>query len=365
MQKILVIEDDRAIRGAIADILDLEGYHVLTAEDGITGVKMAREELPTLIICDIMMPFLDGYGVLAQLRKAAETATIPFIFLTARTTQDDVREGMNLGADDYLTKPFRAEMLLDTIRARIDRHTRLTERLHARMDELHSNLMNVLPHELNTPLHGILAGVDFLREEYNSLEPSDIEELLWIVHQSALRMRRLVANSLLHAELGATNAEIENETAANASMPLAVAGPIETVVRQEAEVTARAADVQMHLEDATVRIFPPHLNKIVEEIVNNALKYSKANTPIVVTSRAEGNLLRLSIEDHGRGMQEAEITKISAFQQFNRKHYEQQGLGLGLVIVQRLLALYAGSLNISSIPDEKTTVEIVLPLATS
>src|SRR6188474_131682 len=101
MQTILVIEDDRAIRGAVVDILELEGYRVLSAQDGVAGVALALQERPSLIVCDIMMPYLDGYGVLSQLRKHAETAIIPFIFLTARGTANDVREGMNLGADDY------------------------------------------------------------------------------------------------------------------------------------------------------------------------------------------------------------------------------------------------------------------------
>src|SRR4051812_11942199 len=188
MQTILVIEDDKAIRAA----------------DGLAGVALAREEWPTLIVCDIMMPYLDGYGVLAQLRKHAETASIPFIFLTARTTENDIRQGMNLGADDYLTKPFRAEELLRAIQARIARQALLLEKLQRRVDELHRNLLSVLPHELNTPLHGILAGIEFLREEKGTLEAADIDQLLWIIQQSALRMRRLVSNSLLHNDLGVT-----------------------------------------------------------------------------------------------------------------------------------------------------------------
>jgi CheY-like chemotaxis protein len=109
MPTILVIEDDSAIKEAISDILELAGFQVLSADDGLAGVSLAREQRPDLIICDIVMPFLDGYGVLAKLRQYPQTATIPFVFLTARTTQADMRQGMRLGADDYLTKPFSGE----------------------------------------------------------------------------------------------------------------------------------------------------------------------------------------------------------------------------------------------------------------
>ncbi len=308
-----------------------------------------------------MMPYLDGYGVLDELRKYAETATIPLIFLTARTTQDNIRLGMNLGADDYITKPFRAEELLQAIQVRIERQTRLAEKLQGRVDELHKNLMSVLPHELNTPLHGILAGIEYLKDEYATLEPSDIEELLYIVHQSALRMRRLVSNSLLHADLRTMWVRGENAPLDQEKVPIAVAPVITLASEQEAAAATRETDLHLHLEDATVCILPNHLSKIVEEIVNNAFKYSKSGTPVEITSDCEGDVMWLTIKDRGRGMSGDEIAAIGAYRQFQRKQYEQQGLGLGLVIVQHLLGLYQGELLIESLLGEQTTVRIMLP----
>jgi DNA-binding response OmpR family regulator/anti-sigma regulatory factor (Ser/Thr protein kinase) len=363
MQTILVIEDDPGIRAAIVDILELEGYHAFSAEDGVRGVACAREHRPKLIICDIMMPYLDGYGVLSQLRKHAETATIPFIFLTGRTSTDDVRQGMNLGADDYLTKPFGAEELLRTIQARLDRHARLAEKLQRRVDELHNNLLSVLPHELNTPLQSILAGTEFLRDEYASLEPSDIEELLRIVHLSALRMRRLISNSLLHADLGWVATDSTRETVERGATPISVASTIQLVAQQEAAAATREADLHMETQEAEICILQPHLSKIVEEVLNNAFKYSKAGTPVEVVARLEEGELWLVVKNQGRGMRPEEIAAIGAFRQFHRKQYEQQGLGLGLTISQRLLELYQGKLLIESVQGEHTTVRVMLPLA--
>ena len=122
MKKILLIEDNPEMRENTAEILDLANYAMITAENGKTGVEMAKQEKPDLIICDIMMPDLDGYGVLHILSKDPETAGIPFIFLTAKAEKSDMRKGMNMGADDYLTKPFEEAELLNAIETRIKRN---------------------------------------------------------------------------------------------------------------------------------------------------------------------------------------------------------------------------------------------------
>jgi len=113
MKKILIIEDDEIIRESTAELLGfVDDYTVVTAENGREGVKKALKEIPDIIICDVMMPLMDGYDVLENLSKNPKTQFIPFIFLSAKTERGDVRKGMNLGADDYITKPFTEENLL-------------------------------------------------------------------------------------------------------------------------------------------------------------------------------------------------------------------------------------------------------------
>ncbi len=127
MKKILVIEDEPEMRRNLLTILRLENFAAFGAENGNAGLEQARQVGPDLIICDIMMPGLDGYGVLAALRAESSTATIPFIFLTARGEKPDVRAGMNLGADDYLTKPVAKAELLQSIHARFKRQAEQTK----------------------------------------------------------------------------------------------------------------------------------------------------------------------------------------------------------------------------------------------
>ncbi len=127
MKKILVIEDNAEVRENLEEILELYGYEVSLAEDGKVGVEKAMNEMPDLILCDVMMPRLDGFGVLNILSKRTDTAGIPFIFLTAKAEKGDFRRGMNLGADDYITKPFYKDELLSVIETRLNKSERLRE----------------------------------------------------------------------------------------------------------------------------------------------------------------------------------------------------------------------------------------------
>lgn len=119
MKKVLLIEDDRTLRENTAELLELENYKVFTAINGLDGLELAKKIVPDIIICDIMMPKMDGYDVLEHLSKTEQTKFIPFIFLSAKTERSDVRKGMNLGADDYITKPFEEDELLTAIESRL------------------------------------------------------------------------------------------------------------------------------------------------------------------------------------------------------------------------------------------------------
>ena len=121
MEKILIIEDDKAYVENIRILLEEEGFNVASAVNGFDGIELAKNEIPDLIICDIMLPDVDGYSVIKELRRREKTKLIPFIFLTAKAAMSDLRSGMSLGADDYLTKPFRSDDLLTAVRTRLEK----------------------------------------------------------------------------------------------------------------------------------------------------------------------------------------------------------------------------------------------------
>jgi diguanylate cyclase (GGDEF)-like protein len=127
MTKILVIEDEELLRANTIQILEFEDFHAIAAENGLMGLQLAQEQIPDLILCDVMMPELDGYAVLSALRQNPATAGIPFIFTTAKSSKADLRQGMELGADDFLTKPFTADELLAAIATRLKKQVAITQ----------------------------------------------------------------------------------------------------------------------------------------------------------------------------------------------------------------------------------------------
>jgi DNA-binding response OmpR family regulator len=165
---ILVIDDNKDIRENTAEILELAGYQTFTAENGKRGVEMAIKEKPAVIICDIMMPELDGYGVLHLLRKNAGTQDIPFIFLTAKTERSDFRKGMEMGADDYITKPFEDIELLNAVEVRLKKNAILDQKYNASPQGLTQFLRDVRS-----------AGLVQQLEEQYAVENFDKKQLLY------------------------------------------------------------------------------------------------------------------------------------------------------------------------------------------
>jgi two-component system alkaline phosphatase synthesis response regulator PhoP len=225
MNTILVIEDEIQIRENIKEILELSGYAVHTAENGARGFALAQEHRPDLIICDIMMPVMTGYEVLAALRQDDNTAIIPVIFLTARADRHDLRQGMNLGADDYLTKPFELQEVLDAVQARLTRRTTTVQQAasHAeknqqllqelsknrqhmhetqQLAEIKDDLLGKISAELREPLSNINVAIHMLHKADASAERERYIRILKEEYSREMNLLNQVDNlrSLLTAE---------------------------------------------------------------------------------------------------------------------------------------------------------------------
>jgi DNA-binding response OmpR family regulator/two-component sensor histidine kinase len=362
MKKILVIEDEQFVRENIVEILEASGYAVVSAPNGAIGAKLAGEHLPDIILCDVMMPELDGHGVLSALRKNAATANIPFIFLTARADTRDLRDGMNLGADDYITKPFRVSELLKAVEMRLTKQDTVRNSAEEKLRLLRANISLSLPHEFLTPLSGILGFSELLLSSYDSLSREEIMEMLEQLNTSARRIHHLVQNFLLYAKLVSLASErskihIENYDA--------VASPrsiIEEVIYSKAHHEERTEDITFTLcNDVPLAMSSVYFTKIVEEIIDNALKYSQPQTPITISTMHDNRTYTVEMTNHGRTMTSEQIAAIGAYTQFDRQVYEQQGSGLGLSITLKLLELHDGHFVIKS-DNGKTVVRLEIPL---
>jgi diguanylate cyclase (GGDEF)-like protein len=198
MTKILVIEDEEFVRENLIDLLDAEEFQTFSADNGRDGVEIAAQEIPDLILCDVMMPELDGFGTLQLLRQKAATATIPFIFLTAKAAKIDFRQGMELGADDYLTKPFTRAELLGAISAQLKKKARVQAQYESELQQAEAKLDYLMNHDPVTGLTNRLSLRDRF-EEIRETAPLDAEnkQLIPVLYLSLDRFERL-QKSLSH-----------------------------------------------------------------------------------------------------------------------------------------------------------------------
>jgi signal transduction histidine kinase len=369
MKKILVVEDAQALRRDIIEMLGYEGYDVEGAENGLAGVERARAYHPDLIICDIMMPGMDGFGVLETLRSDPTTSTIPFIFLTARTERMDMRHGMELGADDYLTKPFTAAELITTVQTRLNKHVEVVKKAEDKMTALRSNMLLALPHELRTPLNVILGFSDLMMMDAQTMEPPRVGDIARYINNAAMRLYRMVENYLLYMQLEL----VAQKSDQRRILQEGICPNSRSTIEDQAQHWAthphppsepRSQDLQLDLIDSgELAMAEEYFKKIIEELVDNACKFSDVGTPIRITSERKGDLLAFSVTDCGLGMSADQIAAVGAYMQFERRLYEQQGTGLGLAICKQLAELHGGTFTINSTPEQGTKVTVLLPLA--
>lgn len=361
MQKILLIDDEEVFRVTTRMVLQRQGYEIHEAADGAAGVEVARRILPDLVLCDVNMERLDGYATLEALREQPETATIPFILMTGMTGDDIMRRGMNLGADDFLEKPFTPPQLFAAIEARLRKHQTLQKTAERKLAELRSNLSLALPHEMITPLNGIFGLADIITTDAATLRPEEISELARGITSSAERLHHLVQNFILFGqlELLATDAgaRAELQTACTADLR----NLISRRLAERAGKCGRKEDARGTVEDSNVRMKPEMFTKLVDELVDNAFKFSLPGSPVTVSGHRTGQVYHLSVSDQGDGMAPEQIARIGAYSQFDRHSREQQGSGLGLAIAKRLTELHQGEFRIQSEPGRGTTVSIRLP----
>jgi two-component system, sensor histidine kinase and response regulator len=359
MKKILIIDDEHDNCKLLCDILSAEGYDVLTAMDGMTGIQLAQETLPDLIVSDVNMPDLGGYDVLKALRENPATLSIPFIFLSALGEMKDIRSGMVLGADDYLVKPFRMTDLLAAIRVRFEKRECINREAEERLNELRRNIAYALPHEFRTPLGVVLGYSHLLMEE---LDPAQAEMIQFIIH-SANRLHNLsekfwtyVETEILSASPGSKEALQKNRI--ENARPI-----IEATALEIARHFERESDLAFNLPDASLQISEQHLGQIVNEVTHNAFKFSEPGTEVMVAAYTHAGSYTIAVANVGRGMTAGQIARVGAYMQFERLEHEQKGVGLGLTISRQLAELSGGTLNIQSVPNEQTIVTITLRLA--
>lgn len=358
LKTILVIDDDMHLAATLAAGLEANGYRTLHAPDAATGWKLAHAHLPDLILSDIDMPGKDGRRLLQDMRADPALADRQFILMTGKTAFGGQRAAMDLGADDFLAKPFTLEDLLRCVAARSKRAA-LSRRIDdLSVERISTGLRSALPQELFLPLASILGLSELAQKDLGADAPEELREDLREINKAGQQLLRTLQNYLLALELEAEGAERQ---AADLQRD-AVADALLTGVRRAGERHRRMGDLALELSAAPVRARAADVSTIIEELVDNALRYSRADTPVAVQAWRDGLVLQILVADSGRGLSSQQLEQLKTSWSVPRTPGRAHGLGLGLMLVRRLVKCLGGDFRLESKDGLGTTAYVTLPV---
>ena len=365
-QTILVVEDNLALLEGIRDLLEVSGYNALIAENAEEALKLLADNRPDLIVSDIMMPGMDGYQFYEEVRKRPELIEVPFIFLTARGEKRDIRKGKELGADDYITKPFEEEDLLVVVRAKLARRQAIERQMDARFSDLKRTILNTLSHEFRTPLTYVLNYSELLETEADEVSPEEFHTFMQGIRRGAERLNRLVMDFIALIELETGEAETVYQLRRRR---LSDVGPWLRVVGRGFEDAAPARNLAVVLEvpDSLPDLMADEafLADAIGRLLENAIKFSGPMSQwIRLAASVEAGQLRIAVSDQGVGIRREDLDSLfNLFHQIDRPKHEQQGAGSGLAICKGMVELHGGRVSADSQVGVGSTFIIELPAA--
>jgi len=347
MKRILLIDDEAPLRKLVCAALK-STFEIEEAENGQDGFQSALSRPPHLVICDVNMQQLNGFDTLSRMRENPLTRATPFIFLTGVTTPNAVRRGMDLGADDYLSKPFHPQTLRAAVHARLVKHEQMQADMNAKVRRLQQSIATTLPNELLGPTDNLLALTELIGKGYREFDREEIIAMSRDAHKAAVRVRHQIENCLLYAELLLLAQEPERAAVRSKPMLTCVSDLAEVTATEYARQCGRAGDIKFCTSYCEALVVPDDFRKIVQELLDNALKATPARKPVTVTIRPVDARAVVEIYNAGPGMTAEQIAAPEAFVRIEKKMALGKGSGLGLTIAKRLTELGGGTFQIES-----------------
>lgn len=352
MTRVLVIEDEKDIRENIIEILTLNGFEAQGASNGERGLTLVQAVQPDVVLCDIMMDGIDGFGVLETVRNDELMSGIPFIFLTALSSHDDLRLGMNSGADDYLMKPFNAGELIDAINSRVAR----LSKPQGQFTRIQTQLIRNVCDQLNQPDDVLEEVMESLVERVHRIIDDDTAAY-YAESDTPLDLERLTGQLTLLAKLNSTT--IGHENLINNGTVVTILDLWRQALKDAGNIVGDIDQVNILTDenniDAAVLGDQDALTAAFTEIIVNAFQHSAFNGVITIAQWATRNHVWFSVTDSGKGMTQAHVRMLLADDNFEK--------GLGLTLAKRIAEAHGGDLRIDSAPNQGTIVALRLPLA--
>ncbi len=356
----MLVDDEQANLELFAAILEEEGYRTLSSNNAAVALKLLETNKPDLIISDIYMPEMGGFEFYEKVQSIPEIRSVPFIFLSALSDRAHVREGKELGADDYLTKPIDIDELVTTVRGKLKRAASMRSAMQSEFDALKEQVLSTLSHELNTPLTYIIGFSEIISGGASSITTDELKEFATLIHHGGGRLKNLVDDFLITVQIDSGHTQKYFETDRR-EFDLT---KLMAQLRSEFEPQASEKGIAFNLKgDGPLRVFASEslVRDIVGRLLSNAVKFTSTGS-VSLSASAEGEYVRLDVVDTGVGFPEAELPRVcDKFYQVNKEVQQQQGAGLGLYIAKNLANINRCKFEISSSENSGTKVTLHIP----
>ncbi len=356
LTRILIIEDEIPLLEEIADWLYFEGYEVKTAKNGRQGLELAVDWEPDLILSDIMMPLMDGKQLLKALREQDLNFSTPFLFMSALSDKDDIREGMNMGADDYITKPFTRKDLLNAISTRLLKHLHQKEIAQKSISELRDRIINQLSKELLLPINTIISHGSLLDELPENIEKDFLKEIGQEIIHSANKLSSLAENLMIYRKLQLGFFVAENQLPAE---------NLEAIIYEElfsiAAQYQKTEHFSLTIEPAIIKIDEAILRKIIRELAHKFFELSPIGANIIIEGKKNLHQYQLYFKCKYEVISQSDVKSLKDLMEFNNNSNGNYGVQLSINIVKQLIELSGGSIDIDTNTDGGTLINCTFP----
>ena len=358
MYKILVIEDNPSVRESIVDLLEMRDYEVFTACNGEDGIHMVKACKPSLVLCDIMMPKKSGHEVLQEVRNQSITADIPFIFLSAKSQTVDLREGMNLGADDYLTKPFKAKELFHAIDTRLKKNelTRASIKAKEKSKEPMGN--QIFTGNLIAAIQQLIDESGFVNEHFEKLNQDEVKSSIQKLAKHGKSIKKIAYKTAIYHQLALINFDEEVKAFFTEGFTSNLQNLTKKIAIPIAEEYDREYDLYFK-EIAAAKLPIPNalMTFILSELVENAFKFSQPKSLITIEGVIKDNQYYFSVEDKGKGISPTLLDELGSKPIINENSFK-----LGIFLVKSIIDYNAGTLTTTSDVEKGTKIVLKFEL---
>lgn len=346
MPTILIIDDEKELCAILEDLFSAEGFRVLTANDGDQGVRIARAQHPDVILSDIRMPGISGHEAVEEFRKIPGLATTPIILFTANAGLDDMRKGMDAGADDYLSKPVDLETILRTIHKHLDRNTARREETRRTLIAQRANTGAILPIDLVDPLHEIIGCASVLQSDARLMSEAELSEFSRNIIRSAETLNQRFENFILFSRIQSGDLVISAPRMADLS------ALVTTTAQQVAGRHHRINTLRLDIEASTASVSVELMSKALSEIIDNACRYSLSSEPIDVALHATDSAFEFIVQDYGMGIGQDQLERLES---------ETVTRGCGMLLSRKLTEAMGGSWKLENRPKHGAKITVRFP----